>query len=59
MVDERNRMIVDVTREVQMAIKLRAIKLGITTGAVVAQAIEIAFPDDLKEARHEKATKEK
>jgi len=52
-------MIVDVTREVQMAIKLRAIKLGITTGAVVAQAIEIAFPDDLKEARHEKATKEK
>lgn len=47
----RNRMIVDVPVEVQMAIKLRAIKSQITMGEVVEQAIKHTYPDDLKEAK--------
>lgn len=47
----RSRMIVDVTPEVHMAIKLRAVKDGITTGEVVCRAIEQVFPDDIEEAK--------
>ena len=48
---ERTRMIVDVPPEIQMAIKLRAVKNNITTGEVVREAIERAFPKDIEEAR--------
>lgn len=43
-------MIVDVPIEVQMAIRLRAVKAGISTGEVVAIAIRERFPHDLQEA---------
>ena len=48
---KRSRMIVDVTPEIQMAIRLRAIKEGWTTGDVVAMAIRLRFPQDVDEAR--------
>lgn len=48
---ERNRMIVDLPSEVQMAIKLRAVKSNTTTGAVVAEAVQHTFTKDLEEAR--------
>jgi len=47
----RTRMIFDVPREVQMAIRLRAVKAGMTTGDVVAAAIAQAFPDEVREAK--------
>ena len=48
---ERKRMIFDVLPEVQIAIKLRAIKNRCTTGEIISKAVELAFPDDIKEAR--------
>lgn len=48
---ERTRMIVDIPREVQMAIRLRAVKDGITTGAVVEDAIFRVFRQDIDEAK--------
>ncbi len=48
---DRNRMIVDLPSEVQMAIKLRAVKSSTTTGAVVCQAVMQAFAKDVEEAR--------
>lgn len=50
MSDERSRMIFDLPAEVQMAIKLRAVKNDTTTGGVVAEAIRRAFPEDVKQA---------
>lgn len=47
----RTRMIFEVSKEVQMAIKLQAIKTGRTTGQVVSEAIAVVFPGELKEAR--------
>jgi hypothetical protein len=48
---ERNRMIVDLPSEVQMAIRLRAVKSATTTGAVVCEAVQLAFAKDIEEAR--------
>lgn len=48
---DRTRMIFDVTPDVQMAIKLRAVKTGTTTGEAVAEAIRATFPADIEEAR--------
>lgn len=45
------RFIFDVTPEVQMAIRLAALKRGITTGEVVAAAVEANYPDDVAAAR--------
>lgn len=44
------RMIFDIPNEVQMAIRLAAVKAGKTTGEIVAEAIRYAFPGDVKEA---------
>lgn len=46
----RTRMIFDATPEVQMAIRLRAVKKGVTTGDVVAEAIRQVFPAEVNEA---------
>ncbi len=46
-----SRMIFDVTPEVQMAIRLRAIKAGVTTGEVVRLAIDQVFHEDVEEAK--------
>lgn len=54
---ERPRMILDLPPEVQMAIKLRAVKDDCTTGTVVAAAIAQVFPADLAEARNVLATR--
>lgn len=48
------RMFFDVTPEIQMAIRLRAIKAGMTTGEVVTEAITIVFNEDILEAKEEK-----
>ncbi len=47
----RIRMIVDLPLEIQMAIKLRSVKNGVTTGAVVMEAVEKMFPADVIEAK--------
>ena len=47
---ERTRMMIDLPAEVQMAIKLRAVKRNVTTGAVVALAMTQAFGEDVEEA---------
>jgi len=44
-------MIVDLPSDVQMAIKLRAVKGNSTTGAVVCEAIQKTFSKDIQEAR--------
>jgi len=49
---ERSRMIVDLPTDVQMAIKLRAVKSNMTTGAVVCEAVQKAFLKDVQEARN-------
>jgi hypothetical protein len=43
-------MILDLPVEIQMAIKLRAVKDGVTTGGVVDRAIREVFPADVMEA---------
>lgn len=48
---DRSRMIFDLPREVQLAIRLTALKLGITTGKVLIRAVELTFPDDLRQAK--------
>lgn len=48
---ERTRLIVDLPSDVQMAIKLRAVKSNKTTGAVVCEAVQMAFSKDIQEAR--------
>ena len=45
------RMIVEIPKEVQIAIKLVAVKRRITTGRVVTDAITFAFAEDLAEAQ--------
>jgi hypothetical protein len=49
--NDRNRMIVDLPADVQMAIKLRAVKSNTTTGAVVCEAVQNTFSKDIQEAR--------
>lgn len=49
--NERNRMIVDLPSEVQMAIRLRAVKNNATTGDVVAEAVQNTFASDMAEAK--------
>lgn len=46
----RTRMIVDLPLDIQMAIRLRAVKNGVKTGDIVAEAIRTAFPEDVREA---------
>lgn len=46
----RSRMILDIPPEVQMAIKLRAVKNGWTTGEVVAEAMWHRFTSDMEDA---------
>lgn len=48
--EKRNRMIVDLPADYQMAIRLRAVKSRCTTGEVVEDAVRIAFPVEVKEA---------
>lgn len=48
---DRNRMIVDLPSDVQMAIRLRAVKSNMTTGAVVCQAVQHVFGSDVQEAK--------
>jgi hypothetical protein len=48
---DRARMIVDLPSEVQMAIRLRAVKSNMTTGAVVCLAVQQAFGNDVQEAK--------
>lgn len=50
---DRKRMIFDLPPEVRMAIKLVAVKHKTTTGAVVAEAIHRAYPEDVEQARKE------
>ncbi len=56
---ERSRMIFDLPEYIIKAIRLRAVKNGYTTGDVVQVAIEIAFPEDVEEARREIESKRK
>jgi len=49
--NDRNRMIVDVPSDVQMAIRLRAVKSQTTTGAVVCEAVQQVFGKELQEAK--------
>ncbi len=53
------RMIFDLPPEIQMAIKLRAIKNDVTTGAIVAEAIIATFGSDFEEAKQVLADTEK
>jgi hypothetical protein len=48
----RSRMILELPTHVQMAIKLRAVKKGMTTGAVVCEAIQKVFESDIQEAKN-------
>ncbi len=48
---DRNRMIVDLPSEVQLAIRLRAVKSSTTTGAVVCEAVQHTFARDIEEAK--------
>lgn len=43
------RMILDLPQDVQMAIRLRAVKDDKKTGEVVAAAMRLAFPDDIQD----------
>lgn len=52
---DRNRMILELPVAIQMAIRLRAVKEGVTTGEVVARAVMVSFPDDFKQATVELA----
>jgi hypothetical protein len=49
----RKRMIFDLPREIQMAIRLQAIKSGRTTGQVVEEAVRQAFPEEWREAQQQ------
>ena len=53
-----NRMLYELPEEIHMAIRLRAIKDGIKNGEVFRRAMEIAFPDDVAEAKKELKKKE-
>lgn len=53
------RMIFDLPDDVQMAIRLRAVKDRMTTGEVVSHAIERTFGEDIQEARALLAEREK
>lgn len=55
---DRNRMILDIPAEIQMAIRLRAVKSGITTGEVVEAAVIEMFPEDVAQARTELALRD-
>jgi len=48
---DRSRMIFELPSDVQMAIRLRAVKEGVTTGDIVCQAITTAYKHDLDEAK--------
>ena len=48
---ERSRMIFDLPADVQMAIKIKAVKSGMTTGEVVCEAFGQVFGNYLEEAR--------
>lgn len=52
-------MIVELPPEVQMAIRLRAVKAGMTTGEVVAEAVRLTFPADVEEAKTEETARRK
>ena len=47
---KRSRMILDLPPDVQMAIRLRAVKDGCTTGEVVERAVRQTYPVDVREA---------
>jgi hypothetical protein len=44
-------MIVDIPPEIQMAIRLRGVKAGLTTGAVVEEAIKLAYASTVAQAK--------
>jgi hypothetical protein len=48
---ERGRMIFDLPSDVQMAIKIKAVKSSMTTGEVVAEAIKEMYGVYLEEAK--------
>ncbi len=47
---KRNRMIVDLPTDVQMAIRVRAVKNGETNGDTVCRAVQATFPEEYREA---------
>lgn len=51
MANDRNRMIVEILPEVQLAIKLRGVQNGVTTGYVVTEAMQRAFGEYIEEAK--------
>jgi hypothetical protein len=57
-INARNRMILELPSEVQMAIRLRAVKSNATTGEVVCEAIQHRFGRDVEEARAALAEKD-
>ena len=48
---ERNRMIVDLPPDVQLAIRIKAVKSNTTTGDVVCEAVQQTFSKYIEEAR--------
>ena len=54
---KRLRMILELSQVDQLAIRLRALKSGKTTTQVVAEAVEVTFPEDVKEARSVRANR--
>jgi hypothetical protein len=48
---ERGRMIFDLPSDVQMAIKIKAVKSSMTTGEVVCEAVMKVFQGYLEEAK--------
>ncbi len=48
---DRARMILELPDDIQMAVRLRAVKNQTTNGEVIERAIEEVFPKDLAEAR--------
>lgn len=55
----RGRMILDLPPLFQMAIRLRAVKNGMTTGEVVAIAVQKTFEEDIVEAKQALAEQNK
>ena len=55
----RKRMIFDLPSDVQLALRLAAVKRMLTTAGVLQQLVSTALPDELKQARTILAPREK
>lgn len=47
---DRPRMIADIPTHVQMAIRLRAVKESVSTGDIIAKAVEHLYAQEIAEA---------